>query len=227
MHLLLVSATPFEIAPTLQWLESAFDNAQKGFFIKNGLTIQPLVTGVGQAATAWHLGLQFAAQKPDLALNAGIAGAFNPDLRMGEVVNVVSDCFADLGVEESDGRFVNLFELGLEETGSGLFDQNGRMRNPAAADMAFLRAAQGVTVNKVHGYAPSIEAARRLYPDAEVESMEGAAFFYACLQAGVPFLQIRSISNYVEPRNRAAWDLPAAIRNLNATLRDLIGSFAG
>jgi futalosine hydrolase len=227
MHILLVSATPFEIAPTLQWLESEFATPEQGLFSKNELTVRPLICGVGQTATAWQLGLRFAVEKPDWALNAGIAGAFAPDLEMGEVVNVVSECFADLGVEEADGRFTDLFKLGLAPVETALFDDAGRMRNPASEDMAFLRAVQGITVNKVHGFAPSIAAIRRLYPEAEVESMEGAAFFYACLHAGVPFLQIRGISNYVEPRNRDAWNLPLAIQNLNATLRDLIGSFAG
>ena len=37
--------------------------------------------------------------------------------------------------------------------------------------------------------------------------MEGAAFMYACLIAGVPFAQVRAVSNRVERRNRAAWDL--------------------
>ena len=52
--------------------------------------------------------------------------------------------------------------------------------------------------------------------------MEGAAFFLACLLSEVPFLEIRSISNFVEPRNREAWDLPLAIDNLNVALIELI-----
>jgi len=59
----------------------------------------------------------------------------------------------------------------------------------------------------------------------QVESMEGAAFFYACLMAEVPFLEIRSISNFVEPRNRDAWDLPLAIGNLNQVLAEILGAW--
>jgi futalosine hydrolase len=70
----------------------------------------------------------------------------------------------------------------------------------------------------VHGAEASIQKIRDKYPEIQVESMEGAAFFYACLAAGVPFAEIRSISNRVEPRNRDAWDLPLAIRNLNGVL---------
>ena len=54
--------------------------------------------------------------------------------------------------------------------------------------------------------------------------MEGAAFFYVCLQEKIPFLQIRSISNYVEKRNKSNWNIPLAIDNLNVVLLDIINS---
>ena len=57
--------------------------------------------------------------------------------------------------------------------------------------------------------------------------MEGAAFFYACLSAGLEPVQLRAISNYVEPRNREAWRMREAITALNDTLRQLLGSFLG
>ena len=43
----------------------------------------------------------------------------------------------------------------------------------------------------------------------------------------VPFLEIRSISNHVEPRNRAAWDIPLAIGQLNEVLIGMLKSLAG
>jgi futalosine hydrolase len=46
--------------------------------------------------------------------------------------------------------------------------------------------------------------------------MEGAAFMYACLISGVPFAQVRAVSNIVERRNRAAWRMDEAIRALGA-----------
>jgi futalosine hydrolase len=52
--------------------------------------------------------------------------------------------------------------------------------------------------------------------------MEGAAFFYACREAGVPCLQIRAVSNYVEKRNRDNWHIGLAIKNLNTFAMDLL-----
>ena len=56
----------------------------------------------------------------------------------------------------------------------------------------------------------------------QIESMEGAAFFYACKIARIPCLQIRSISNYVERRNKASWDILLAIKTLNNEILNLI-----
>ena len=223
MTILLVSATPFEILPVQDWLNTHFASSEEGVFQKNGLTVRILVTGVGITATAWNLGRYLAVHQPDLALNVGIAGAFDRSLQLGDVVHVISERFGDLGVEESDGRFSDLFELGLQESSEPPF-VNGLLYNPAAAEYRFLPPVKGLTVNKVHGSQASIDAIRQKYPDAQVESMEGAAFFYACLQSLIPFLQIRSISNYVEPRNRAGWQLGLAIEALNAALVEMIQS---
>jgi len=63
------------------------------------------------------------------------------------------------------------------------------------------------------------------FPEAQVESMEGAAFFYACLQKGIEPLQLRAISNYVVPRNRESWRMQEAIVALNEQLQELLRAF--
>ncbi|MCB0705698.1 MAG: hypothetical protein KDC34_10330, partial [Saprospiraceae bacterium] len=78
------------------------------------------------------------------------------------------------------------------------------------------------SVQKVHGSEASIRRIREKY-DPDLESMEGAACFYVCMLEGVPFLQIRAISNYVEPRNRDNWEIGLAIDKLNEIL---VGFFA-
>jgi futalosine hydrolase len=89
--------------------------------------------------------------------------------------------------------------------------------------LARLPGVSGITVNTVHGQARSIEeVVRRFAP--QVESMEGAAFMAACAASGVPFAEIRGVSNMVEPRNRAAWRLEegiaAAARAARAVLEE-------
>jgi len=87
--------------------------------------------------------------------------------------------------------------------------------------LADLPAVDGVTVNTVHGDERSIaRVVERFNPD--VESMEGAGFMYSCLVHGIPFAQVRAVSNRVERRNRAAWKLDEAIAALTATARRIL-----
>lgn len=218
MHILLVAATPFEISPCLQWLSTGFQQPKEGIYKNNELQVQVLITGVGSTATAFQLGLMLGQNRPNWVLNAGIAGAFDPQLGIGTVVQVLRERFGDLGVEEADGRFTDLQEMGFVPLGI-LSNPNPPLPN--------LPLAQGLTVNKVHGSADSIHQILEKYPDVQVESMEGAAVFYACLAAGVPFAEIRSISNRVEPRNRDAWDLPLSIKNLNEVLVGMLKQLTG
>ena len=98
------------------------------------------------------------------------------------------------------------------------------MVNPAPPPSAVLHglpAVCGITVNTVHGCEPSIAAARLRF-NPQVESMEGAAFMYACLIHALPFAQVRAVSNVVEKRNRDAWRMADAIGALGtAALRIL------
>ncbi len=55
-----------------------------------------------------------------------------------------------------------------------------------------------------------------------VESMEGAALHYTCLEEGIAFLQLRAVSNTVGERNKTKWDIRAAIDGLNDRLIRLL-----
>ena len=55
-----------------------------------------------------------------------------------------------------------------------------------------------------------------------LESMEGAAFHYVCLMKNIPFIQLRSASNYVGERDKSKWKMNEAIVNVNKVVYDLI-----
>jgi futalosine hydrolase len=87
--------------------------------------------------------------------------------------------------------------------------------------LAGLPAVSGITVNTSHGSERTIAGiVRRFNP--QVESMEGAAFMCACLMNGVPFAQVRAVSNVVERRNRGAWKMTEAIGALGRTARAIL-----
>ncbi len=222
MRLLIVSATGFEMTPLLNFLE---ENAEKQSFFtyryKQHL-IHPLVTGVGSVNTALGLSRCEFIREIDVAIQMGVAGAFDRKLTLGSTCEVVADRFADLGVEEADGSFTDVYELSLCPPNTFPFE-NGWLYGGDAGIHTGLTKVKALTVNKVHGYAPSIERIENKYT-AQLESMEGAAFLYACRLMDVKCAQIRSISNYVEPRNRAGWQLELAIDNLNREVIRIINT---
>ena len=212
MKILLLSATLAEIEPLL-----SFFNFREGKNSIAGHEFRVLTGGVGMVATAYALGRAFSTGSYDLAINAGIAGSFQRSLQLGEVVNVTHDCFAELGAEDGE-KF-----LSLEELGFGSSWETGISPGGVPLNLSGFKEVWGITVNKVHGAEESIKRTiQRLDPD--VESMEGASFFYSCRLADTPGLQLRAVSNYVERRNRSAWDIPLAIKNLNAAVIELLNT---
>ena len=184
--------------------------------------VDVLVTGVGMVATAAQCARALATAPYDLALNVGVCGAFNSRYPLGTVVHVVSDCVAELGAQDGSA-FLTVHELGLLGRNDPPY-QDGLLVNsspPVIAPLTSLPAVHGITVNTVHGHEPDIvNVVGRFRPD--IETMEGAAFMYACLLHGVPFAQVRAVSNVVERRNRAAWKMKEAIDALALTTRDIL-----
>lgn len=216
---LIVAATPGEIKPFADFLaENAFRQYDATYLLEDK-EISILVTGVGLTLTAYHLGVVFGKQTFDRVVNAGIAGAINREIPIGSVVEVASECFGDMGAESAGGAFIDIHQMGLIPPDLPPF-QDGRLNNPRAGE-AGLPIVKGLSVNKVHGFLPSITE-MMIHFDADIETMEGAAFFYTCLSSAQPFCQIRAISNYVEPRDRSKWDIPGAVQALNRELIRLI-----
>ena len=217
MRILLVSATAAEIGPVTAGLRREGDRAPKTTrFVGSGHDVDVLVTGVGMVATATWCTHALSRERYDVALNLGVCGSFDRSLTPGTVVHVVSDRLPELGAED-DEAFLSIHELHLLDENESPF-VNGRLVNqapPVSTTLAGLPAVNGITVNTVHGREQSIAAVTaRVAP--QVESMEGAAFMYACLVHGQRFAQVRAVSNVVERRNREAWKLADAVASLGA-----------
>lgn len=209
MNILVVSATEFEVKPLFGFLGIAIptigiNNANIDFEDKE---IQVLITGVGMVNTALMLGKHLK-NDYDLIINVGVCGAFDKQLELGELVHITEDILSELGAEDGEGFLTyNQMNLPGEHIYKGIYKDSYLM-------IELLKKVKGITVNTVHGNDVSIEKVKQLYhPD--VESMEGAAFFAACLGMNGNCIQIRAISNYVEKRDKEKWQMPLAIKNLN------------
>jgi futalosine hydrolase len=82
----------------------------------------------------------------------------------------------------------------------------------------------GVTVNEISTNKERI-AYYKNQLNASVESMEGAALHFLALQEKIPFLQMRSLSNFVGERDKTKWVMDIAIANLNIELQRILTKF--
>ena len=204
MRILLVAATPFEVEP----------------FVLSHPGIEILITGVGVPATLFHLHERVLSVGYELIIQAGIGGSFIDTLALGTVVTIGSDCFADIGMEEK-GSFTPIAASALANKNEYPY-KNGRLlnTNPLLNRLPF-QVVDAVTVNKVSDNLLQREQIIQHFQPT-IESMEGAALHYVCLQKSIPFLQVRAISNMVGVRDKSQWKMKASIEMLNLALNDII-----
>ncbi len=218
MHLHILSPTIFESASVLNHLEQHFTQTE-GIYKKNNLEISLSICGVGLVNTAIHT-TKLMMKDSDLIILMGLGGAFNRNLNLGDVVNVTEETFGDLGAEDQDGTLLSAHDLKLIDPNKFPFT-DGKITNTSASDFSFLPTATAISVNKVSGSQTSIDLISDKY-DVDIENMEGAAFFQVCRTFRRRFLELRAISNYVEPRNRDSWQIELALKNLSEVVIEII-----
>ena len=210
MKILVVSATEHE-------LNLSNTNLQND---KTDDNVDLLISGIGIAATVYHVTKTLMQKNYDTAIQAGIAGSFTNRLNLGETVFVSSDTFGDSGIEES-GMFRNLITSGLVNENDFPFTNGWLVNRHKILNNGLIKTVKAITVNKITDDKKQIDEQINFF-NAQVESMEGAAFHYVCLSMNIPFLQLRSISNVVGERDKNKWKMKEAISSLNNNLNKII-----
>lgn len=206
MNQLIVSATSLEIKPFLERIRNA---------PVPGTDI--LVTGIGLTAATWHIARQLQLKKYDRVIQAGVAGCFDTRIGLGAVLAVKQDTIADESVVELK-KLKTLFDLKLVPQNSHPYTK-GWLINPDKdlLKKSGLKTVKGVSVNQISTDKKMIAFYQEHFSPV-TESMEGAALHYCCLMTKTPFLQIRSISNYIGERNKKKWNMGDSILALNREL---------
>ncbi len=206
MNIIITSATAFEIAKAQQQIKP-----------RKNIHISFAVTGIGMLATAVNLSKIIYEERPDFIIQAGIAGTFDVTVKLGSTYIIEEEFLGDLGVEEQ-GKWKDMFDLKLIKPNAKPFKKKGII-NPFIHQYHHLNltAVKAVTVNQISTQTHHIQQLVKKYNPC-IESMEGAALHYLCSLNNIPFLQIRSVSNYVGERDKALWKIHMAIDNLNKTL---------
>jgi futalosine hydrolase len=192
-------------------------------YISGNYEISLLITGIGSVATAWSMKQWLSLnEKPGLAINAGIAGSYNNELLIGDTVMPVSDCFADSGIEDNH-EFYTLHEAGLTSADEFPYKAGLLIADTSYSEKikGIARPVKAITVNTATGSDKTRnKLLKKFSPD--IETMEGAAFFYVCIREKIPFLALRAISNKVENRKRKNWNIDLALNNLSEKLKEVI-----
>jgi futalosine hydrolase len=221
MNILLTSATYFEVKSTIDYLDKHWQKVAEERWNSENHEIHLLVMGVGVFNTLYELKNRLNQFSYSLIIQAGIGGSYKKNKPLGKVYYMATERFGDIGMEQKDGSFTSIFETPLIDKNSFPFKE-GVLINPEAILTNFLPLAHGITLNTVTGTQEKAEKIIEKYPEVEIENMEGASFFYVCLKENIPFMSIRSISNYVEDRNKEHWKMEEAIESLNKTVTDLL-----
>ncbi len=211
----IVSATSREIEPLIHFLEKNATRHSFQTFQYHQLLIDVLYTGIGIMQTTYALMEYVGHRHPDGWIQAGIGGAFDHHLAIGEVYWIESEMLAGFGAQYADGHVADPFELGWADPDAFPYSQ-GRLRCPYRPESK-LAMASGMTTFTSHGHELQIEWLSK-GKTGQVENMEGAPFFYISLLRKIPFLSLRSISNRVEVRDTAKWQIDLAIKQLNQAL---------
>lgn len=223
MKLLIVSATSLEIKPLLSELgRGRVLQHHVTRYNYNHFTIDVLITGVGMVPTAVFTSIVLGKYTYDAVINAGICGSFNLAIPLGEVLNISSDYLPEAGAEDGE-HFLSLIDLNLLNQDEFPFS-GGKLINNSVFDSKLINGlplTTGVTVNTVHGNSKNIALFLERNP-VDVETMEGAAFLYACKLHKIRNIQIRTVSNYIEDRDVSKWNITLAVQNLNNFILNLL-----
>ena len=210
-RLLVLTAVAAERDAILAGLGARGSDPASGVLRVDGVHV--LAAGVGIAAAAARTARWLA--EPRLAggpaydgvISAGIGGAYAGRGDLGDTVVGRRSIAADLGADSPAG-YLTLSDLGFgTEIVDADPDLSARMDSilPAAIHGSIL------SVHTVTGTAARASELSERHPDAVAEAMEGWGVATAAADRAVPFVEVRTVSNFVGPRDRSAWRIDLAM----------------
>jgi futalosine hydrolase len=213
--LLVVTAVEAEAEAVRAGVQASSANLAAAVSPVGAGTVVVVAVGVGPAAaaagTARLLALAEAAGTPYRAvISAGIAGGFPGRAEVGATVLGARTIAADLGAESPDG-FLPVDQLGF---GRNLIEADPTLLKTLTTDLPAALVGDILTLATVTGTTRTAATLQTRHPQALAEAMEGYGVACAAQAAGVPFAELRTVSNPIGPRDRAAWRLREAFSAL-------------
>lgn len=227
--LLVVTATSKEMKAAFGFAGApAVEQGQAVEFELKGRKLLLAVAGVGLVNTALHGGRLV--QRPGLTgvINMGIAGAYDiEEFPLGSTGYVWQETWPEYGLLDEDGR-VDPKAIGFPHDyvdGEPIWNRvklnpvNDAQIMKLPLDKNWLRASS-VSVSSVTG-TPERAGWLKTACNANIENMEGFALAYAATLKGLPFLEVRTISNLAGSRFEEEWDVKASLKALEDATKKL------
>jgi futalosine hydrolase len=195
--------------PTVKEAEGIFPGIEltlwkHGVFKAEYNDIMIFVTGAAKTCAAFSTAMVLGAFPVEEAILTGICGAYRQSgLKVGDVVSVHKDFFADEAVFYSD-KITTLGEMGFGFAKEGCceFASYGNLPIVDSNTVSFLDGEGAVSALLYSKYG------------ASVENMEGAAFGFVCNTLGIKAYQVRAVSNFCGKRDGQEWNVRLALGNL-------------
>ena len=186
------------------------------------------VTGMGPIATAASLSnyLTLHGARVNGVLNIGVAGAYiDSGLSILDICLAQQEFLGDFGICTKDGT--QDFDPGLLKPGTPLLFNNDlvpRIKRILNEQNIVFKGVNFVTVNCCTGTAERGEYLRDKFA-AGCENMEGAAVAMVCENFAIPCAELRCVSNMVEDRDTANWNLAEAIEKICVVVEVVLQEF--
>lgn len=234
-RVLLSCATALEAEPVLERVQ-ALDAQQwpGGIAVHSGklsgVPCDLVVTGVGKAAAASGTAAALASQSGayGLCVSVGLAGVYTGEfIPVGSTVVAAEEIDLDGGALSASGR-TPLADIGLARLSDGpthsavfdLIEADPKWRDLFAVN-AGVMPLRVATSDAVSADLDAADA-RRLASGAAVEAMEGHAVALTALRFGVPFAEVRAVSNAAGVRDKSVWQIRGPLRRLAGVLADTL-----
>lgn len=218
LRILLTAASPAECRAVLSGFGRDRRTVSVGDRVALASNAELLCTGVGPGPAGAFGAGALAKNAPDAVLCVGVGGAYpSSGLSIGQAVVADRSVFADHGVRRGED-LIDLDDMGYPPMPAG-WDRGDARLVESLRSIGTLGA-----IATVAACSGDDEAASRLErrSGALAEAMEGASLALASAAAGVPFAEVRVISNIVGDRARHPWRLDEALARLAELSPELV-----
>ncbi len=231
--LIVATATAKEMKAAFAFAPDAptVDHWETEEFELNGRKLLLTVTGVGLVNAAMATGRLVGRPGISGVLNLGIAGAYDTDeFPLASVTHVWREIWPEYGLLDENG-FADPKGLGFSQGHIGGDPVWDRVKLNPVNDAETMnlslpensKRASSISLSSVTSTDDRAGWLKANY-SADIENMEGFAMAFGVKQKGLPFLELRTVSNLVGSRFTDDWDLKGAFKNLGDATKHLFGA---